>query len=133
MDRGVEVPLVDIADVLQRGDDGELGVLDGAGEDAEVVELDIGAHAVAVVGGLVRPFGPDDPGDMRAVNARGRRRIGERQQFLHDVPVDRSRLGGVLLQLGGEADSSGVRSTPFSNLASSAGSIRSLSLLSRPA
>ena len=97
VDRHVAVALVDVADVLERGDDRELGLLQRRRQHAEVVELDVRAHAVRPVGrdrrsaarlgrfrlrsasGLGRALAgrrAEDAGHVRAVVGRGRTLAG---------------------------------------------------------
>src|SRR5439155_14297957 len=46
VDAEIVVAVVDIADVLQHGDDRELGVLHRRTEDAKVPEVDVRAHSI---------------------------------------------------------------------------------------
>ncbi len=65
---GTEIlPVVQIADELEGGDDGKLGVLHRVGEDTEVIETDIRAHASA--NSLVRFAAAYDARHMRAMSA----------------------------------------------------------------
>ena len=110
MNRHVAVALVDVADVLERPDDRELGFLQRWREHPEVVQLDVGTHAV-------RPLGPKNsvrfaerlrhphvrreyPGHMRAVVRGGRAFVRfELDEALDELPVDRTPLCRFLGQL----------------------------------
>ena len=61
------MPLVDVSNILQRCDDGEFCILNGLTEDAEIVQADVGTHAVGLADhGALRT---DDSSDMSTMRA----------------------------------------------------------------
>ena len=64
-------------------------------EHPEVPELNIGAHAIPVAGVVGVFLRADDPGHVRPMRTRWRRRLLEREQLLDNIPIDRPLLGGI--------------------------------------
>ena len=96
VDAEIVVAVVDIADVLQHGDDRELGVLHRRTEDAKVPEVDVRAHSIRDVG--IFPCrniffrsilaGGEDAGDMRPMVGIGFRFRVDFDKLFDEVPVD---------------------------------------------
>src|SRR5258706_6836903 len=94
MDREEVVAIVEVAYVLQHGDNREFRVLDRGTEDPEVIKADVGAHSVGDVGAFFRSLslgrrfaGADDSGDVRAVAAGGVSLWVQFHELLPQVPT----------------------------------------------